>query len=114
MLITEIGWLLEGWSLPGADEDRKVHPVLAVAIAAAGVYGLPFLGAVTASLLVRLLGGWLGLPLFAVVAGVVLLARRSPVRRLYDLVGVPHQHWRAGLDTTGSTEVTQVTGDRPG
>ncbi|ARX82060.1 MULTISPECIES: hypothetical protein [Streptomyces] len=98
MLMTEIGWLLEGWSLPGADEDRKVHPVLAVAVAGAGVYGLPFLGAVTASVLVRLLGGWLGLPLFAVLAGVVLLPRRSPVRRLYGLVGVPHRHWRADLD----------------
>ncbi|GGO50906.1 hypothetical protein [Streptomyces lasiicapitis] len=100
MLMTEIGWLMEGWSLPGADEDRKVHRVLAIAIAGAGVYGLPFLGAVTASALVRLLGGWLGLPLFAVLAGVVLLPGRSPVRRLYGLVGVPHRHWRADLDLT--------------
>lgn len=98
MLMTEIGWLLEGWSLPGADADRKVHRVLAIAIAAAGVYGLPFLGAVTASVLVRVLGGWLGLPLFAVLAGVALLPGRSPVRRLYDLVGIPRRHWRADLD----------------
>ncbi|GGV23825.1 hypothetical protein [Streptomyces spectabilis] len=111
MLITEIGWLMEGWSLPGADEDRKVHRVLAVAIAAAGVHGLPLLGAVTASALVRLLGAWLGLPLFAVLAGLVLLPRRSPVRLLYDLVGVPHRHWRAGLDDT-TAGMTGVTSDR--
>lgn len=117
MLMTEIGWLLEGWSLPGADEDRKVHPVLAVAIAGAGVYGLPFLGAVTASVLVRLLGGWLGLPLFAVLAGVVLLPGRSPVRRLYDLVGVPHRHWRADLDLAarpGEDGDAADSGARPG
>ncbi|MFE6165097.1 hypothetical protein ACFQ7F_40000 [Streptomyces sp. NPDC056486] len=97
MLFTEIGWLMEGWSLPGADEDRKVHRFLAIAIAAAGVYGLPFVGALAASVLVRLLGGWVGLPLFAVLAGLTLLSRRSPVRWLYGLVGVPHRHWRADL-----------------
>lgn len=114
MLLTEIGWLMEGWSLPGADEDRKVHRFLAIAIAAAGVYGLPFMGALVASGLVRLLGGWIGLPLFAVLAGLTLLSRRSPVRRLYGLVGVPHRHWRADLDPgqaydarkTGATPVT--------
>ncbi|MFI8931826.1 hypothetical protein ACIG3E_29650 [Streptomyces sp. NPDC053474] len=114
MLITQIGWLVEGWSLPGADEDRKVHRVLAVAIAAAGVYGLPFLGAVAASALVRLLGALLGLPLFAVLAGVALLPRRSPVRRLYDLVGVPHRHWRADLDASAAPGVAGVTSDRSG
>ncbi|MEW1930006.1 hypothetical protein [Streptomyces sp. NPDC088360] len=114
MLLTEIGWLMEGWSLPGADEDRKVHRFLAIAIAAAGVYGLPFVGALVASVLVRLLGGWIGLPLFAVLAGLTLLSRRSPVRRLYDLVGVVHRHWRADLDTGGDTarEETGVTSDR--
>ncbi|MFE9119462.1 hypothetical protein [Streptomyces sp. NPDC007172] len=98
MLITEIGWLMEGWELPGADEDRKVPRVLAVAVAAAGVYGLPFVGAVAASGLVRLLGWPLGLLLFAAPAGLVLLARRSPVRFLYGLVGVPRRHWKADLD----------------
>ncbi|MFH8613196.1 hypothetical protein ACH4D5_37590 [Streptomyces sp. NPDC018029] len=104
MLVTEIGWLMEGWSLPGADEDRKVPRFLGIAIAAAGVYGLPFVGALFASVLVRLVGGWLGLPLFAVVAGVTLLHRRSPVRWLYGLVGVPGRHWRAGLDEAGGQE----------
>ncbi|MEU6052708.1 hypothetical protein ABZ829_20035 [Streptomyces xanthochromogenes] len=98
MLITEIGWLMEGWELPGADEDRKVPRALAVAVAAAGVYGLPFVGAVAASALVRLLGWPLGLVLFAALAGAVLLARRSPVRLLYGLVGVPRRHWKADLD----------------
>lgn len=97
MLITEIGWLMEGWELPGADADRKVPRVLAVAVAAAGVYGLPFVGALAASALLRLLGWPLGLPLFAVLAGLVLLARRSPVRLLYGLVGVPKRHWKADL-----------------
>ncbi|GHC85751.1 hypothetical protein [Streptomyces flavofungini] len=114
MLMTEIGWLLEGWSLPGADADRKVHRVLAIAIAAAGVYGLPFLGAVTASVLVRLLGGWLGLPLFAVLAGVVLLPGRSPVRRLYELVGVPRRHWRADLDLTARPGTDSAPDPGPG
>ncbi|MGA4843203.1 hypothetical protein [Streptomyces sp. G45] len=111
LLVTQVGWLLEGWALPGADADRGVPRVLAVAIAAAGVYGLPFAGAVIASVLVRLLGAWLGLALFAVVAGVVLLARRSPVRRLYGLVGVPRGHWRA--DPAASAGAAQVTADRP-
>ncbi|MEU6993515.1 hypothetical protein ABZ953_23035 [Streptomyces sp. NPDC046465] len=116
MLVTEIGWLMEGWSLPGADEDRKVQRLLAVVIAAAGVYGLPFVGALFASVLVRLVGGWLGLPLFAVAAGVTLLHRRSPVRWLYGLVGVPERHWRAGLeepDRTGGQE-SGVTSGRSG
>ncbi|MGW6531508.1 hypothetical protein [Streptomyces venezuelae] len=112
MLMTEIGWLMEGWSLPGADEDRKVPRLLAVAIAGAGVYGLPFMGALFASVLVRLVGGWLGLPLFAVVAGLTLLHGRSPVRWLYGLVGVPGRHWRAGLDETGRDQETGVTTDR--
>ncbi|WP_434587969.1 hypothetical protein [Streptomyces sp. A5-4] len=98
MLATEIGWLLEGWRLPGADEDRKVARVAAVAVAAAGVYGLPFVGALAASALVRLLGWPAGLALFAALAGVVLLPRRSPVRLLYGLVGVPHRHWRADVE----------------
>uniref|UniRef100_A0AAU2VCN2 Uncharacterized protein n=1 Tax=Streptomyces sp. NBC_00003 TaxID=2903608 RepID=A0AAU2VCN2_9ACTN len=100
MLITEIGWLMEGWELPGADEDRKVPRLLAVAIAAAGVYGLPLLGALFASGLIRLVGWALGLALFAVPAGVILLARRSPVRLLYGLVGIPKRHWRADLELT--------------
>ncbi|MFC7307623.1 hypothetical protein ACFQVC_25765 [Streptomyces monticola] len=128
MLLTEIGWLMEGWSLPGADEDRKVPKLLAIAIAAAGVYGLPFLGALTASALMRLLGGLLGLLLFAVIAGAVLLPKRSPVRWLYGLVGIPDRHWRASGDAakgpavtadaavTAGTAVTGtgVTADRPG
>ncbi|MEU7650052.1 hypothetical protein [Streptomyces huasconensis] len=112
MLATAIGWLMEGWSLPGADEDRKVPRVLAVVIAAAGVYGLPFVGALLASGLVRLLGGWLGLPLFAVVAGLTLLHGRSPVRWLYGLVGVPHRHWRAGAGDDGDYAAGGVTADR--
>ncbi|QEU95772.1 hypothetical protein [Streptomyces kanamyceticus] len=111
MLMTEIGWLMEGWSLPGADEDRKVPRILGIAIAGAGVYGLPFVGALLASGLVRLLGGWLGLPLFAVLAGVTLLHGRSPVRWLYGLVGVPGRHWRAGLDDSGYED--GLTADRP-
>ncbi|MET9365349.1 hypothetical protein ABZX93_31155 [Streptomyces sp. NPDC006632] len=95
LLITEIGWLVEGWELPGADEDRKVARVLAVAVAAAGVYGLPFIGAVAASALVRLAGWPLGLALFAALAGPALLARRSPVRALYGVVGIPERHWKA-------------------
>ncbi|MEV0092742.1 hypothetical protein [Streptomyces sp. NPDC050738] len=98
MLLTEIGWLVEGWKLPGADEDRKVPRVVAVAIAGAGVHGLPFLGALAASVLMRLLGGVLGLALFAVAAGFTLLARRSPVRWLYGLVGIPVRHWKADLE----------------
>ena len=108
MLVTEIGWLMEGWSLPGADEDRKVPRLLGIAIAAAGVYGLPFVGALFASVLVRLVGGWLGIPLFAALAGVVLLHGRSPVRWLYGLVGVPGRHWRAGLDAQESGRSQQT------
>ncbi|WP_399922661.1 hypothetical protein [Streptomyces kanamyceticus] len=111
MLATAVGWLMEGWSLPGADEDRKVPRVLAVVIAGAGVYGLPFAGALLASVLVRLLGGWLGLPLFAIVAGLTLLPGWSPVRWLYGLVGVPHRHWRAGADGSGYY-AGEVTADR--
>lgn len=94
MLVTEIGWLAEGWRLPGGDTDRKVPRIVAVVIAGAGVYALPFGGAVLASVLVRLLGWPLGLALFAVVAGLVLLPGRTPVRRLYALVGIPAGHWR--------------------
>ncbi|WPO75046.1 hypothetical protein [Streptomyces sp. KN37] len=111
MLATGVGWLMEGWSLPGADEDRKVPRLLAVVIAGAGVYGLPFVGALLASVLVRLLGGWLGLPLFAIVAGLTLLPGRSPMRWLYGLVGVPHRHWRAGADGSGDY-AGGVTADR--
>ncbi|MEU7577852.1 hypothetical protein AB0B50_09655 [Streptomyces sp. NPDC041068] len=114
MLVTEIGWLMEGWSLPGADEDRKVPRLLGIAIAAAGVYGLPFVGALFASALVRLVGGWLGLPVFAVVAGVVLLHGRSPVRWLYGLVGVPHRHWRAELDDSRGDGRGDGRGDESG
>ncbi|MFD4633159.1 hypothetical protein ACFVYR_27205 [Streptomyces sp. NPDC058284] len=123
MLVTEIGWLMEGWALPGADEERKVPRLLGIAIAGAGIYGLPFVGALVASVLVRLVGGPLGLPLFAVVAGVTLLHGRSPVRWLYGLVGVPGRHWRAGLDEpappTGhgvgaDGQESDVTADRPG
>lgn len=94
MLLAEIGWLVEGWRLPGAAADLKVPRAVAVVIAGAGVYGLPLAGAVGASLLVRLLGWWLGLTVFAVAAGAVLLPARSPVRRLYGLVGIPDRHWR--------------------
>ncbi len=109
MLVTEISWLMEGWELPGADEDRKVPRIVAIAIAAAGVYGLPFLGALVASGLMRLLGAVFGLLLFAVLAGVVLLHRRSPVRWLYGMVGIPERHWRvsaelASLDTVGERD----------
>lgn len=101
MLLTEIGWLVEGWRLPGADKDRKVPMVVAVGIAGAGVYGLPLAGALGASALVRLLGWWLGPALFAVAAGLALLPARSPVRKLYGLVGVPDRHWRAGPEAGG-------------
>lgn len=102
LFLTEIGWLMEGWQLPGADEERKVPRPVAVAIAAAGVYGLPFTGALGASLLVRLAGWPLGLAAFAVLAGVALLARRSPVRWLYGLVGVPGRHWKADPEVTAA------------
>ncbi|MFF9897112.1 hypothetical protein [Streptomyces longispororuber] len=111
LLLMQVGWLVEGWSLPGAQEDRGVRPVLAVAIAAAGVYGLPFLGALGASALVRLLGGWPGLVLCVVAAGLVLLPRRSPVRRLHQLVGVPDRHWRAEPEPARGT--AGVRSDRP-
>lgn len=111
LLVTEIGWLMEGWALPGADADRKVPRLLAVAIAAAGVYGLPFLGALAASVLMRLLGGLPGLLLFGVLASVVLLSKRSPVRWLYGLVGIPERHWRASGDV--SPDPAGVTADRP-
>lgn len=94
MLLMEIGWLVEGWRLPGAAADLKVPRVVAVAIAGAGVHALPFAGALGASVLVRLLGWWLGAGVFAVLAGVVLLPRSSPVRKLYALVGIPDGHWR--------------------
>ncbi|MCY0936449.1 hypothetical protein [Streptomyces sp. H34-S4] len=94
MLLAEIGWLVEGWRLPGAAADLKVPRVIAVAIAGMGVYALPFAGALGASVLVRLLGWWAGAGLFALLAGVVLLPARSPVRTLYGLVGVPDRHWR--------------------
>ncbi|UUU43047.1 hypothetical protein [Streptomyces sp. NBC_00162] len=58
------------------------------------MYVLPLAGALGTSVLVRLLGWWAGLALFAVAAGVVLLPARSPVRWLYGLVGVPDRHWR--------------------
>ncbi|MFG2149260.1 hypothetical protein ACGFRG_34420 [Streptomyces sp. NPDC048696] len=102
LFLTEIGWLAEGWQLPGADEDRKVPRAVAVGIAAAGVYGLPFAGALGAAVLVHLAGWAVGLPVFAVLAGVALLARRSPVRWLYGLVGVPGRHWKAGLPVTAA------------
>lgn len=110
MLLTEIGWLIEGRRLPGGDEDRKVPRVVAVGIAGAGVYGLPALGALLASVLTRLLGYVLGLALFAVVAGLLLLPRRSPVRLLYGLVGLPAGHWRAVADRTPPRERPTLRG----
>lgn len=109
MLLAEIGWLVEGWRLPGAAADLKVPRVVAVAIAGAGVYVLPFAGALGASVLVRLLGWWLGAGLFAVAAGGVLLPARSPVRKLYGLVGVPDRHWRVEPEPGGA-----VRASRPG
>ncbi|MCF2525911.1 hypothetical protein [Yinghuangia soli] len=103
MLMTEISWLLEGWRLPGADEERKVRRVFAVGIAALGVHVMPFAGAVYASLLVHGTGWWIGLAVFAVTVGPLLLLRRSPVRWLYGLVGVPAGHWRdAGVPSATS------------
>ncbi|MEU2790959.1 hypothetical protein [Streptomyces sp. NPDC007100] len=98
MLLAEIGWLAEGWLLPGGAQDLKVPRVLAIAIAGAGLYGLPLLGALLASTLVRFLGFPVGLAAFAPVAGALLLPRRSPVRWLYGLVGLPKGHWRATAD----------------
>ncbi|MDJ1131322.1 hypothetical protein [Streptomyces iconiensis] len=94
LLLAEVGWLVEGWALPGADAARRVPRMLAVTVAAAGVYGLPLLGAVLASVLVRALGWGPGLGLFAVGAWLALLPRRTPVRWLYGLVGLPDRHWR--------------------
>lgn len=110
MLLAEIGWLAEGWRLPGAAADLKVPRVLAVVIAGAGVYGLPFAGALGASVLVRLLGWWAGAALFAGAAGLVLLPARSPVRRLYGLVGIPDGHWRVEPEEPGEP----VRTSRPG
>lgn len=112
MLLTEIGWLVEGWRLPGAAADLKVPRVVAVAIAGAGVYGLPFAGAVGASVLVRLLGWWAGIGAFALLAGVVLLPARSPVRTLYGLVGVPDGHWR--VEPEADPTPTPTPGPEPG
>ncbi|MEV7420828.1 hypothetical protein [Streptomyces sp. NPDC089919] len=95
VLVMQIGWLAEGWRLPGADRDRRVGRVTAVAVAGSGVYGLPGAGAVAATALVRWTGWLPGAALFAVLAGAVLLPARGPVRRLYRLVGVPARHWRA-------------------
>ncbi|MFD5148832.1 hypothetical protein [Streptomyces sp. NPDC058401] len=104
MLLAEIGWLVEGWRLPGAAADLKVPRVIAVAIAGAGVYGLPFAGALGASVLVRLLGWWAGTGVFALLAGVVLLPARSPVRLLYGLVGIPDRHWRVEPEAGAEAE----------
>ncbi|WP_330329366.1 hypothetical protein OHS33_06225 [Streptomyces sp. NBC_00536] len=101
MLLIQIGWLVEGWRLPGAAADLRVSRPLAVMIAGAGVYGLPLAGALGASVLVRLLGWAPGGVLFAGLAGVVLLPRWSPVRGLYGLVGVPHRHWRVEPEPDG-------------
>ncbi|MGC0416295.1 hypothetical protein [Embleya sp. AB8] len=98
LFLTEISWLAEGWRLPGADAERKVPKPVAVAIAAAGVHGLPFVGALLASGLIRMCGWPLGLLLFAPIAATTLLWRRSPVRTLYPLVGIPAGHWRDGED----------------
>ncbi|MGW0662172.1 hypothetical protein [Streptodolium elevatio] len=94
MLMTEISWLYEGWRLPGADADRKVPRIVALAIAAAGVHAMPFLGALYASLLVHATGWWIGLAVFTATVGPLLLWKRSPVRWLYGLVGIPTRHWR--------------------
>ncbi|MET3985166.1 hypothetical protein [Streptomyces sp. PvR034] len=104
MLLIEIGWLAEGWRLPGAAADLKVSRPLAVVIAGAGVYGLPLAGALGASVLVRLLGWAPGAGLFAALAGAALLPRWSPVRRLYGLVGIPHRHWRVEPDPEGEPD----------
>ncbi|MDI2130030.1 hypothetical protein [Yinghuangia seranimata] len=104
MLLTEISWLYEGWRLPGADADRKVPRVVALGIAAFGVHAMPFVGAVYASLLVHAAGWWIGLAVFAATVGPLLLWRRSPVRWLYGLVGIPSGHWRdAGAATARTT-----------
>uniref|UniRef100_A0AAU2JMK8 Uncharacterized protein n=1 Tax=Streptomyces sp. NBC_00049 TaxID=2903617 RepID=A0AAU2JMK8_9ACTN len=113
MLAAEIGWLVEGRQLPGAAADLKVPRPVAVMIAGAGVYGLPFAGALGASVLVRALGWWAGVALFAVAAGVVLLPARSPVRLLYGLVGVPDRHWRAEPEEEAAPE-EGTTASRPG
>ncbi|MFD9487303.1 hypothetical protein [Streptomyces sp. NPDC059991] len=44
LFLTGIGRLVEGWRLPGADEERRVPRPVAVVITAAGVHGLPFTG----------------------------------------------------------------------
>ncbi|MFI9228186.1 hypothetical protein [Streptomyces rimosus] len=106
LLLTEIGWLAEGWLLPGGAQDLKVPRFLAVAIAGAGLYGLPLLGALLASTLVRFLGYPVGLAVFAVTAGGLLLPRRSPVRWLYGLVGLPKGHWRATADLLPENRAT--------
>ncbi|WP_419996920.1 hypothetical protein [Streptomyces boninensis] len=99
LLLAEVGWLMEGWEAPGADADRKVPRLVAVGIAAAGTYGLPFLGAVTASVLVHLTNWPVGLVLFAVIAYLALLPRRTPVRLLYGLVGLPGGTWEATTES---------------
>ncbi|MFI9775538.1 hypothetical protein ACIHCV_12590 [Streptomyces sp. NPDC051956] len=81
--------------------------VVAVAISTAGAYGLPFAGALSASVLVRVTGAWAGLPLFAVLAGLDLLPRRSPVRWLYGLVGLPDRPRRVEPGA-GESRVTSV------
>ncbi|MGW0394464.1 hypothetical protein ACWDYJ_26975 [Streptomyces sp. NPDC003042] len=115
MLLTGIGWLVEGWRLPGAAADLRVPRVVAVLIAGAGVYALPFAGALGASVLVRLLGWWAGLALFAALAGAALLPARSPVRRLYTLVGIPDRHWRAEPEPDPDLDVdVDPRASRPG
>ncbi|MFD9411761.1 hypothetical protein ACFWBN_32780 [Streptomyces sp. NPDC059989] len=113
MLLAEIGWLVEGWRLPGAAADLKVPRALAVVIAGAGVYALPLGGALGASALVRLLGWWPGLAVFAGAAGLVLLPARSPVRRLYGLVGIPDRHWRVEPEEAAAA-ASGTRASRPG
>lgn len=99
MLLIEISWLYEGWQLPGADRDRRVPRVVAVGIAAVGVHVMPFAGALYGSLLVHAVGWWAGVGVFAFTVGPLLLWRRSPVRWLYGLVGIPSRHWRERGDS---------------
>ncbi|NGN67447.1 hypothetical protein G5C51_26520 [Streptomyces sp. A7024] len=104
LLLAEVGWLMEGWDAPGADADRKVPRLVAVAIAAAGTQGLPLLGALTASGLVRLTSWPVGLVVFAVIAYLVLIPRRTPVRWLYGLVGLPAGSWEVTVERTEELE----------
>ncbi|MFE6803180.1 hypothetical protein ACFVEN_15990 [Streptomyces sp. NPDC057681] len=94
---------------PGADEDRGVPLVVAVAIAGSACTGCRSPGRRARAFWCGWRGAWTGLPLFAVRARLVLLPRRSPVRWLYGLVGLPGRHWRV---EPGAGE-SRVTSGRP-